>query len=127
MVDGMQGLSQTIWTNNIHSEGSIRDMSQTLTLPLLGLDETYPDTMWVLHHPSSNRYGCFCHDGVHGLACFTAESGAFRFAEWIDLSGMCTKEVTFDEARDIAKERPLPVVSLMLLDNLTNPVIHYVR
>jgi hypothetical protein len=102
-------------------------MSQTLTLPLVGLDETFPDTLFVLHHPSSNRYGCFCHDGIHGLACFSTEQGAFRFAEWIDLSGMTTKEMSFDEAREVAKERPLPVVSLMLLDHMEDPQIHYVR
>lgn len=102
-------------------------MSQTLTLPLIGLEETFPDNLFVLHHPASNRYGCFCHDGVHGLACFSSEGGAFRFAEWIDLSGMMTKEITFDEAREIAKERPMPVVSLMLLDDMTSPQIHYVR
>ena len=102
-------------------------MSQTLTLPLIGLEETFPDKLFVLHHPSSDRYGCFCHEGVHGLACFTAEQGAFRFAEWIDLSGMVTREVSFDEAREVAKARPLPVVSLMLLDRIEDPQIHYVR
>lgn len=102
-------------------------MSQTLTLPLIGLEETFPDSIFVLHHPASNRYGCFCHEGVHGLACFSTEDGAFRFSEWIDLSGMCTQELSFDEAREVAKERPLPVVSLMLLDNLNSPLIHYIR
>ncbi len=102
-------------------------MSQTLTLPLIGLEETFPEDLFVLHHPASDRYGCFCHEGIHGLACFSSESGAFRFAEWIDLSGMMTKEITFDEAREIAKARPMPVVSLMLLDSLQNPQIHFVR
>lgn len=102
-------------------------MSQTLSLPLIGLEETFPDKLFVLHHPSSDRYGCFCHEGVHGLACFSNEGGAFRFAEWIDLSGMMTRELTFDEAREVAKQRPMPVVSLMLLDRLDEPQIHYVR
>ncbi|HWD38888.1 MAG TPA: hypothetical protein VG944_08580 [Fimbriimonas sp.] len=102
-------------------------MLQTLDLSLLGLDETFPDTLFVLHHPASNRYGCFCHEGIHGLACFSDEAGAFRFSEWIDLSGMTTREVSFDEAREVAKERPMPVVSLMLLDTLNDPKIHYVR
>ena len=102
-------------------------MSLTLNLPLIGLDETFPQSLYVLHHPSSDRYGCFCHDGVHGLACFSNEAGAFRFAEWIDLSGMRTQEITFDDARQVAKERPMPVVSLMLLDQLENPIIHFVR
>jgi len=102
-------------------------MSQTLSLPLLGLDDTFPDKLFVLHHPSSDRYGCFCHQGVHGLACFTREGDAFRFAEWIDLSGMMTRELSFDEAREVAKQRPMPVVSLMLLDQIEQPQIHYVR
>ncbi len=102
-------------------------MSQTLTLPLLGLDDVFPEGLFVLHHPASNRYVCFQHDGIHGLACFSTESGAVRFAEWIELSGMTTNEVTFDEAREVAKDRPLPVVSLMLLDTITDPKIHFVR
>src|ERR1700722_17199650 len=102
-------------------------MMQLLELPLVGLDETFPETVYVLHHPATNRYGCFCHDGVHGLACFSHENSAFRFAEWIDLSGMTTREVSFDEAREVAKERPLPVVSLMLLDQIEHPQIHFVR
>jgi hypothetical protein len=61
------------------------------------------------------------------LACFSSENGAIRFAEWIDLSGMCTQEVSFDEAREVAKGRPMPVVALMLLDRMEEPQIHYVR
>ncbi len=104
-----------------------KSMTQTLNLPLVGLDNVFPDIVYVLHHPSSERYGCFCHDGIHGLACFSSELGAFRFAEWIELSGMRTVEMSFDDAREVAKGRPLPVVSLMLLDTLTDPKIHFVR
>jgi len=93
----------------------------------MGLDETFPENLYVLHHPSSNRYGCYQHDGIHGLASFSTEAGAVRFAEWIDLSGMTTREMSFDEAREVAKDRPLPVVSLMLLDSIQSPKIHYVR
>lgn len=100
---------------------------QTLELPLLGLETEFPDSLYVLSHPSSGRYGCFCHDGVHGLACFSTEGGAFRFSEWIELSGMCTERLTFDEAREVAKARPMPVVALMLLDQLEDPKIHFVR
>jgi len=102
-------------------------MSNTLVLPLIGLDETFPDNLFVLHHPASDRYGCFYHEGIHGLACFSREASAFRFAEWIELSGMTTREVSFDEAREVAKQRPMPVVCIMLLDRLDSPQIHYVR
>lgn len=102
-------------------------MNNVLTAPLLGLENDFPDNLYVLHHPSTGRYGCFCHDGIHGLACFSDANGAFRFAEWIDLSGMAAVELSFDEAREVAKARPLPVVSLMLLDSLREPRIHYIR
>ena len=100
---------------------------KTLEKPLLGLDEQIPDTLFVLHHPASQKYGCFCHSGIHGLATFSTENAAVRFGEWIDLSGMVTVQLSFDEAREVAKARPMPVVAVMLLDQLEHPVIHYVR
>lgn len=102
-------------------------MEQTLTRPLLGLEDTFPDRLYLLFHPRSSKYGCYCHQGIHGLACFSTEPSAFRFAEFIDLAGMQAVEISFDEAREVAKDRPLPVVALMLLDKLEDPVIHYVR
>jgi hypothetical protein len=102
-------------------------MTQTAVLPLLLLDEAFPDQLFVLHHPSTDRYGCYRHEGIHGLACFRGEPAAIEFAKWIDLSGMMTLEVSFDEARDIAKQRPVQVVSIMLLDRIDDPQIHYVR
>lgn len=106
---------------------SITAMTDALVQPILGLDNDFPDVVYLLTHPASGKYGCYCHEGVHGLACFSTEAAAFRFAEWIDLSGMTTEELTFDEAREVAKDRPPPIVSLMLLDSLTNPKIHFVR
>ncbi len=102
-------------------------MVETLQHPILGLEGDFPDTVYVSYHPNTGRYGCYCYQGVHGLACFSAESGAIRFAEWLDLSGMQVVELSFDEARDVAKDRPLPVVALMLLDRMDEPKIHYVR
>lgn len=102
-------------------------MVKALEFTKLGLDQEFPDDVFVLSHPSSGKYGCFCHDGVHGLACFSSAKGAVEFASLIDLSGMRTEELTFDEARDVAKSRPLPVVAVMLLDSVDEPVIHYIR
>lgn len=102
-------------------------MNQTLTLPILGLDNEFPDQVWLLKHPASGKYACYNHHGVHGLACFSDEAGAVRFGEFIDLAGMATEEVGFDDAREVAKARPMPVVSLMLLDDMSEPKIHYVR
>ncbi len=102
-------------------------MTDTLSCPFLDIADSIPDSLYVLRHEPSGKYGCYCHEGVHGLACFSTQGHAFRFAEWIDLSGMASQNVTFDEARDIAKARPLPIVSLMLLDDMSAPKIHYVR
>ncbi|MCB0824574.1 MAG: hypothetical protein KDC26_00135 [Armatimonadetes bacterium] len=102
-------------------------MNQLLDCPILGLDNDFPTRVFVIKHMPSNKFGCYCFDGIHGLACFSTEAQALEFAEWIQLTGMSAAEVSFDEAREIAKERPMPIVSLMLLDDLDDPVIHYVR
>lgn len=91
------------------------------------LVDSFPDNLYVLHHPRTGVYGCYCHGGLHGLACFTSEMSAFRFAEHIELSGMASQETTFDEAREIARSRPAPLVALLLLDSLSNPKIHYIK
>ena len=102
-------------------------MAQTLACPFLEIQDTIPENLFVLKHPPSGKFGCYCHQGVHGLAVFSSEPAEFRFAEWIDLSGMACIEVSFDEAREIAKDRPMPIVSVMLLDDLSDPKIHFVR
>jgi hypothetical protein len=40
---------------------------------------------------------------------------------------MTIRHVTFDQAREIAKDRPAPVVCLMLLDNPAEPTLHFVH
>ncbi|MEK7171011.1 MAG: hypothetical protein AAB774_01755 [Patescibacteria group bacterium] len=95
--------------------------------PFPELCNEIPDQLHILKHEPTARFGCYCHHGVHGLAVFSTEVSAFRFAEWIDLSGMVCLEVSFDESREIAKERPMPIVSVMLLDDIQKPKIHYVR
>ena len=102
-------------------------MIQSLQLPVLGLDLEFPDRLFVLQHPPTDRYGCFQHQQIHGLACFSSEAGAIEFSRQIDLTGMVTQELTFDEAREVAKARPMPVVSIMLLDSMDDPYIHFVR
>jgi hypothetical protein len=102
-------------------------MMNTLLDPILGLDTEFPENVFVLHHPNSKRYGCYCHLGVHGLACFTTNNGAIKFGEFIDLDGLTVKQMSFDEAREVAKERPLPVTALMLLDNMSDPKVHFIR
>lgn len=110
-------------------------MVSTLTVPnfrpladSLAFDlERFPDTLYVSLHASTGKYGCYCYKGVYGLACFSTEFGAERFTERIDLTGMAVMEVSFDQAREIAKDRPLPVTAIMLLNNINDPTIHFVH
>ena len=100
---------------------------ETQLRPILGLDNEFPASVFVLNHVTSKRYGCYCHQNIHGLACFSTEAGAANFGQYINLDGLKIVELTFDEARDVAKERPMPVTAVMLLDNMNDPKIHYIR
>ncbi|MEI7984496.1 MAG: hypothetical protein WCI55_02610 [Armatimonadota bacterium] len=100
---------------------------QTLIQPILGLDNEFPSSVFVLSHVASKRYGCYCHQNVHGLACFSTKAGAAGFGQFIDLDGLKIVELTFDEARDVAKDRPMPVTAVMLLDDMSDPKIHFIR
>lgn len=102
---------------------------RTLPRSTLGLDRAFPERVIVLHHPETDRYGCYCLGALHGLACFSHEDPAIRFArEALDsVSGIVLRSVTFDEAREVAKSRPLPVVAVILLDDPDDPLVHYVR
>lgn len=102
-------------------------MNQLLDCPVLGLEDTFPQRLFIVRHNPTSKYGCYCHDGTHGLACFSNEQGAISFAAWINMPGMSSEEVSFDEAREVAKDRPMPITSLMLLDNMEDPLIHFVR
>ena len=98
-----------------------------LDCPVLGLENDFPSKLFILKHEPSGKFGCYSHGGVHGLACFSTEDGASLFGSYIELPGMVALEVTFDEARQVAQDRPMPIVSIMLLDDMDDPQIHYVR
>lgn len=88
---------------------------------------SFPSHFYIVKHIPTNKYGCYCSNGTHGVACFTEEVDAMSFAAWIDVPDLITERTSFDEAREIAKTRPMPVTSLMLLDNLNKPEIHFVK
>lgn len=102
-------------------------VSDTDTCPFSELDNGFPETLFLIHYVSGDKWGCFAFGELHGLACFRTENNAHEFADWIDLTGMQIVSKTFDEAREIAKSRPMPIVCMMLLDDLDDPVIHYVK
>ena len=102
-------------------------MNGTLIKPILGLDNEFPNSLYIIYQESTKRYLCYCFEGNHGLACFSTNEKAIHFGNLVNFEGLSVKEVTFDEAREIGKERPPTVICLLFLDNLNNPIIHYIR
>ena len=76
----------------------------------------------------ANTYGCYrLPTFTDVLACFVKRANALKFADWIpDGRPIEVLKVTFDEAREIAKSKPL-TVGIAVLDNVNNPIIHFVR
>ncbi|MBL8049305.1 MAG: hypothetical protein JNJ45_11560 [Chthonomonas sp.] len=102
-------------------------MIETDVAPILGLGNDWPDTLYIVQDPRSGKYGCYRYQDIHGLAAFSSEALSAQFARDFDLPGMTTHEVSFDEAREVAKSRPMPVVALMLCDVPHEPLIHFIR
>ena len=100
-------------------------MTETLIQPLLGLDKGFPEKFYVF--VDGNKFLCYCYKGLHGLACFENLENAENYKSSINIKSLVIQSVTFEEARKIAKNRPDPIICLLLLDDLTNPEIHYVK
>jgi hypothetical protein len=93
---------------------------------LLGLDDI-PDNLYMLQHMYKPIHGLYAFEGVHGLAVFSTMTNAEIFVDKIGIDSMLVKDVTFDDAREIVKTKPQPINTVMLVDNLDDPVIHWVR
>lgn len=101
-----------------------------LELPLLGLDDDFPENIYILKDKNKDKYACYhlTSEGIYGLMCFEHNSNAasakedFQHKDILEIT-----QTTFDEAREIAKERPLPVTCLLLMDNPISPKIHFVK
>lgn len=101
-------------------------MTQTIDLPILGLDNAFPELVYVLPLEGRKLYVCLSHNNLQGLACFEEKENAEKLIEGAQ-QNVFVEEVEFDEAREIAKERPPQITCLILADNLSDPKIHYVR
>jgi hypothetical protein len=102
-------------------------MTKTIDCPVSGLDVEYPETLCILPHPASNKFFCYCFQGTHGLASFTTVDAAVSFVRDHRITGVIVLVLSFDSARQVAKERPAPIESLMILDDIADPIIHYVQ
>jgi hypothetical protein len=103
---------------------------QTKARPLEDLLDTFPSKLHVLYAPAKGKYGCFCSNGIHGLAVFEHQLNALAFGtgmEEHEKTPTRLRCVSFDRAREIAKSRPEPVNALILLDEPDKPRIHFVK
>lgn len=108
------------------------------TLAKLFGDNTFPENLVIVNLYELKKHLSFSFQDIKGLAVFSTEGIAIRFIKYLeDISSKSPSPfsfpeykleiVTFDEARDIAKSKGAPIVALLLLDNIDNPVIHYIN
>ena len=103
-------------------------MNSTLIKPiLLGLDDEFSDEVYLLFYEPNGKYVAYYTNGVHGIACFNYEDKAQYFSEYLGTEGLKIQSMSFDEARDLAKSKNQQITALILLDDINNPKIHYVK
>lgn len=109
---------------------SLTDIS-TVMCPFPELNFEFPAYGFVIQDSRDKKFSCAIVDSVQGISYFSDPDYALAWAlvnhpsipeENIDII-----KVTFDQAREIAKQRPVLIVALILLDNHQKPEIHYVR
>ncbi|XAI95851.1 hypothetical protein [Microcystis phage Mae-JY24] len=103
--------------------------------PVIGLDQEFPDHLFVVCLEDVGQYGCCAvavgRKYVHCLMVFEREPAAVAFGQYLTdscegLGDASIKKVTFNQAREIAKGRPLPICGMALGDSEA-VIIHYVR
>lgn len=99
---------------------------------LQDLGEDFGNDLYVVKSASMTLYGCWKHNDIHGLAVFNNSESTENFIEV--LKRVNTQEhdfifmrVPYDEAVKIALERGPQIVALLLLDDLENPRIRWIR
>ena len=93
--------------------------------PLWGLIERFLMRSWC----STTRRPTATDATASATACFSHDEPAIRFAQEAlgSIPGIVLRSMTFHQAREVAKSRPLPVVAVILLDDPDDPLVHYVR
>jgi hypothetical protein len=101
------------------------DLGQSVDAILGDLNQ-FPDSVFVAAFDA--RHACFYDCGVHGLAVFETQGEAKAFGDTVE-PNVRVDQVTFDEAREIAKSKP-QLVAVFLMDLRSGPTVrarHYVR
>lgn len=99
-------------------------MTETLESPTHISSPLLPEELFVLKQVSKDLYGCYSYKNRQCLAIFSTPSNAHRFAEFItNTSHLEAKEVTIEEAIQIALSRPAKLTHLVIMDNISCPVL----
>ncbi len=95
--------------------------------------DEFPRLLWCIHYPDRGTYACRLipeDPSAFGLVTFSTLDYCRKFINAAAKHGSVTDCIsvlrTFDEARDLAKDRQR-VRAVMLLDDPANPKLHYVR
>lgn len=104
--------------------------SEQVQVNCLGLDVCFPSTLTILRQIKNSKHAC-CRlplsDEI-GLICFSNNIYAHRFVDSIEKGSYALQDMTFDQARDLAKRKDEPHLSaLVLADDILNMLIHYIR
>lgn len=88
----------------------------------------YEHLIYVIYQPKTGRYICNIYGPAHGLAAFLTEIAAQRYVDFQpQINGVEFKAVTFEEAIEIARNRPIEVKSVMFLDDIDRPRLFWFR
>lgn len=80
--------------------------------------------LWVLENARLAIHSIRIKDTNHGVVVYGSEEAALRDALLLPGRGLVPRRVSFEEARDIAKTKPLHITGLILRDT---DEIHHVR
>jgi hypothetical protein len=122
---------ETFWTPE-----DLEESEQTVEgiVDWFPIADEFPQVLWCLHYPDRDTYTCRAIPGdpeSYGMVTFSTLERTERFIEQLtsrkpDTAGCIPVLRTFDEARELAKDRD-GVQALILLDDPRNPSVHYVR
>lgn len=111
-------------------------MSQIMDSPLIAslLESDFPQELFLITlDRDPNRHLCVRaenvpgYDVVHGVGCAATASEAQLMAAYYSFPGNVVS-MTFEEARELAKSKPEPVVGLLLEDGNGHCVaFHFVK
>jgi hypothetical protein len=106
--------------------GATTDTSTDTWVP-----DGFPETVYALAFPGGLHGILAVRDAHHGqvdaLAVFSTPGRATLFCDRLGASGGHPQEMTFDEARELAKSKPPQVVALAMADDWDAPVVLYVK